>query len=344
MLNVGMLFYLIVFLIIVYGLFTVGLPFLLALLIVIIMEPLVLGIVKKLKIKRLFSSLLVSTFFSVSFFTLLTLLIIKASKEAIELSNFLISMVRDYSPEIKTITGKTEIFFYSLSPDEQELLNRVITWSIQSLQEMLSSVAGFIIDFAKFLPSFLIQVLIFFIALFLFSINLPRIKEDLLSIFDNSSHSKVEMLLGDLYKAVIGFIRAQIIMSIFIFIITFIGFTILDIDYSVATSLLITVVDILPVLGTGSVIIPMALYNFLLGQSGVGIGLLTLYAVLVIFRRVVEPQVLADSVGIGALSALISMYIGVMLFGFIGLFLGPALVIIYQGLVKVGILKVNIKV
>ena len=95
--------------------------------------------------------------------------------------------------------------------------------------------------------------------------------------------------MNTLYKAVIGFIGAQIVISILIFIITTVGLSILKIRYAIATALLITIVDILPILGTGSVLIPMSIYHFILGDSFTSIGLLILYGTLVVFRRIVEP-------------------------------------------------------
>ena len=63
----------------------------------------------------------------------------------------------------------------------------------------------------------------------------------------------------------------------------------------------------------------------------------------VVFRRIIEPKILGESIGLTSLSTLASMYIGFVLTGFIGLFLGPFLVILYQALVKVGVINIKIK-
>ncbi|WP_261808083.1 AI-2E family transporter [Paenibacillus sp. N3.4] len=101
--------------------------------------------------------------------------------------------------------------------------------------------------------------------------------------------------------------------------------------------------EFVPVVGTGLVFIPWFIYQLLLGHTAMGVGLLILFLVLTIFRRIVEPKVLSDAVGINALAALISLYVGFELMGITGLFLGPLVVIIYQAMRKAGLLKLNIK-
>jgi sporulation integral membrane protein YtvI len=127
------------------------------------------------------------------------------------------------------------------------------------------------------------------------------------------------------------------------YIVALVGLLILRVDYPLAIALLIVLVDILPVLGTSAVLIPWAVYSFLAGNAQLGIGLVILWLVILIFRRLIEPKIIGDAVGINALAALISMYVGFKLVGAVGLILGPIVVIIYLALRRVGILQFNIK-
>lgn len=79
------------------------------------------------------------------------------------------------------------------------------------------------------------------------------------------------------------------------------------------------------------------------GDTYTGAGLVVLFLLITIFRRVVEPKILGDAVGIGALSALISLYVGFKLVGVIGVFLGPMVVIIYTAAREAGLLQTKIK-
>jgi predicted PurR-regulated permease PerM len=113
--------------------------------------------------------------------------------------------------------------------------------------------------------------------------------------------------------------------------------------YPLAISLLIVIVDILPILGTGSVIVPWAAYQLVTGDVFTGIGLLLLFIVITVVRRIMEPKILGDAVGIGALSALISLYVGYELVGMVGVFLGPIVVIVFMAARKAGLLDFKIK-
>jgi predicted PurR-regulated permease PerM len=107
--------------------------------------------------------------------------------------------------------------------------------------------------------------------------------------------------------------------------------------------MLVMFVDIMPILGVGSVLIPWAVYLFIVGDSYTGFGLMLLFIVITVARRVIEPKVIGDSVGIGALSALVSMYVGFKLVGVIGVFIGPLVVIIYSAVRKAGLFQIKIK-
>ena len=87
----------------------------------------------------------------------------------------------------------------------------------------------------------------------------------------------------------------------------------------------------------------MSIYHFIIGESFTSIGLLILYGTLIVFRRIAEPKILGDAIGIGAFSTLASMYLGFKLTGFIGIFMGPAVVIIFKALLNEDIIKINIK-
>src|SRR5690606_15621433 len=158
-----------------------------------------------------------------------------------------------------------------------------------------------------------------------------------------SSRGKVDEVLQNLRKSIFGFLRSQLILSVLTYIITLGGFLILGVKYALAIALLVVIVDIMPILGTGSVLVPWASYLILTGDWYTGIGLIVLFLVITVFRRVVEPKILGDSVGIGALSALISLYVGFKLVGVIGVFIGPLVVIIYMAARKAGLFQTKIK-
>ena len=96
----------------------------------------------------------------------------------------------------------------------------------------------------------------------------------------------------------------------------------------------IAVVDLLPVFGTGTVLVPWALVSLLLGQYPLGSGLLILYGVSLIVRQVAEPRLVGASLGLHPLASFAAMFVGYRLFGIVGLLLGPAVALSVTGLLK----------
>jgi len=111
-----------------------------------------------------------------------------------------------------------------------------------------------------------------------------------------------------------------------------------DGNYVVAIALITAVVDILPVLGTGSVVIPWAIVSFATGKVGLGIWLLVTYAVITVARQILEPKLVAGNLGLPPVLTLCAMYVGVQLFGFVGLFLLPISLMLIKVLNDQGVL------
>ena len=104
----------------------------------------------------------------------------------------------------------------------------------------------------------------------------------------------------------------------------FIGLSILKVKYAFLIALGVAVIDILPVFGTGIVLIPWAICAWLLQDMRLGLGLVVLYGVVTIVRQIAEPHVIGTSIGLHPAAALFSSYVGLKLFGFLGMILGPA--------------------
>jgi len=108
--------------------------------------------------------------------------------------------------------------------------------------------------------------------------------------------------------------------------------------YIIPTAIIIAVVDILPVLGTGTVVIPWAIYALVTRQAGLGIGLLVIYAIITGLRQFIEPKLVASNLGLPAFLTIMGMYVGLQLFGFIGLFLVPITLILIKVLHDEGVI------
>lgn len=106
----------------------------------------------------------------------------------------------------------------------------------------------------------------------------------------------------------------------------------------IVISVIVALLDILPVLGTGTFMIPWAIYSLITGKIGLAIGLFIVYAIIYVVRQVIEPKIVGGTVGLPPFVTLMGMYVGSQLFGFIGIFLVPIMIIIVKLLNDEGVI------
>lgn len=326
-----------------YLLFTVGAPFLLALVAAIFLEPLTMFLMKRLRMNRLAASTISSTIFTVLLLGVMGLIGMKLVSELSNLFAKMPDILKNANTYIRDLLKQLQSYSNNGNAPLPDQLEDWVSKLIDALTALSSKISTILLGFAAGVPDFFIFFIVFLVAVYLFSLSLPSMKSSFLSLFEDKSRLQVEDVLVSLRKSVFGFLRAQLLLSVITYVISFIGLLIIGTGYPLAIALLIVVVDILPILGTGSVLVPWALYQLAIGDAFTGIGLLLLFIVITVVRRIVEPKILGDAVGIGALSALISLYVGYELVGLVGVFLGPIVVIVFMAMRKAGLFDFKIK-
>ncbi|NHN31594.1 sporulation integral membrane protein YtvI [Paenibacillus agricola] len=330
-----------------YALFTIGFPFMLALLVAILLEQPIQWMMRLTRMSRFWAASLTCSLFTAAVLGFFYLLGFKMVSELIDFWE----NAPDYLNEGKSLLDRTfeqtRIFYQTLPAGWAEQLQQWTEAGVQTLtanmREIVTAISVYVLDAAKTIPNLFVVFAVFVIGLYLISLSLPALYESFIGLFDKESQSKASRVLLDLRKAVFGFLFAQILISFLAYFVTLIGLLLLRVEYPLAIALLIVALDVLPVLGTSVVLVPWALYNMLAGNLSLGVGLLILLAVIMLFRRLVEPQIISNAVGINALATLVSMYVGFKLAGVVGLVLGPVIIVVYMALRRVGLLKLNIK-
>lgn len=124
----------------------------------------------------------------------------------------------------------------------------------------------------------------------------------------------------------------------------FIGLTVLQLlglfqsGYIAVIAVVTAIVDIIPVLGTGTIVLPWAAYSFIVGDYGMGIGLMVIYVTVTVIRQIVEPKLVAGQLGLPPFMTLIAMYLGLKIFGVLGVFILPLVIIMLKLLNDEGII------
>lgn len=249
-----------------------------------------------------------------------------------------------YEESLKQWVSEFSHYFKTLPPDVIHSFEQTMEKSIDSFTKMAQNIVEWLFGLATAIPGFLIEFLVYLIAVFLFSLELSRLKIKTERHLREATKEKLYLITNQLNRAGVGFIKAQIFLSIVTFLMALIGLAILQVPYAVLLSILIVCVDVLPILGTGSVLVPWAIVCFFQDNQFLGFGLILLFIIITVVRRILEPKVFSSNMGISPLAALISLFVGFKLLGFIGFFVGPAIVIIYDTLREAGIIKSKWKV
>ena len=141
-------------------------------------------------------------------------------------------------------------------------------------------------------------------------------------------------IIEDTGKGVKGYIKSQFILMGITFIILSVGFTIIDVSWAILIALGIAILDILPVIGSGIIMIPWSIISFIFGNTDMGIKLAVLYVSLAIIRQIIEPKIVGDQIGIRPLYTFFATILGSLILGPIGVILGPLIVVIISSIYR----------
>ncbi|MBO4949512.1 MAG: sporulation integral membrane protein YtvI [Clostridia bacterium] len=321
------------------------LPFILAFLISAMSRKIILRIEESCK----------SIHFASVFFTVLLILILSLSiygvafgitKELMELSkNVTSSSVTEF---FNKLTQKTaEIFSSFPQSDILERIAKDILKGVGNLDSALSSVAtsalpsviSFLMRFISFFPSAVIFLCFMFISMFYISIDYDKI----CSFFKRQLPEKVLDTFDETKNVILStakeLFKSYFLLTFITFLQLFTGFLIIGIDYALMLSAIISIIDLLPILGTGTVLIPWSAVCFIINDYRTGAGLIVLYAVITVFRQVVQPKIIGAGAGLSPLLSLISIFAGLKLLGFTGILIFPIIMATVIELNKKGFIR-----
>ncbi len=194
---------------------------------------------------------------------------------------------------------------------------------ISLITSFSTSAVKWLSGFAAGMPAIILRVVLTVISTFYFSVDFERITGFFLKHLPEKAKNSLAALKEKTLHSLKIFTRSYILVFLMTFCELSLGFAILQLPYPALLGILVAIVDILPVLGTGLVLLPWALICLVIGEYFLGLGLLVLYIVITVIRNIVEPKLVGEQIGLHPLLTLISMFVGLQLFGLIGLFLFP---------------------
>ncbi len=179
-------------------------------------------------------------------------------------------------------------------------------------------------------PRALVSIAVTLIASFYLSCDLDGIKTGAISLLRGTARARAERILATVSKAIRSCARAYLFLFLLTFAAVLTGLLLLRRQYAFLIALTVAAVDILPILGTGAVLIPWALAMVLAEQYTVGFGLLALYGTVTLIRQIAEPRIVGQSLGVHPLATLACMLTAMRLFGAVGMLIGPVAALVIK--------------
>lgn len=212
-------------------------------------------------------------------------------------------------------------------------LDKAVGDFVSNMSQPTVTAAG---NFAKKLPSYLIAFIVAIMSAYFFTVQREEVIQWLKKVSPPSVTKRMTLVVDNLKYAVGGYFKAQFKIMGIVFLILFAGFAILGMHYSALIALLIAFLDFLPFFGTGTALIPWALYNFMMSDYKIAIGLVIIYGVTQLVRQVLQPKLVGDSMGLNPLVTLLLLYIGYKVSSVIGMILAVPVGLVIINMVRAG--------
>lgn len=317
-------------------------PFLIAFILSLLIEPVIRFCMKKLKMRRKISAILIFVVVLSIIISLITWGIVALVSEASSflgninyyfdkihegsqnfISNFNFDKIK-LSEELKVILGDSTGNF----------IQTASSWAKNILTKLLNTLTS--------LPTIGLNIVITILALYFMCTDKIYMLDQMEHHLPEKWVKKLSKHIKALSKALGCYLKAQLKLILISFVISLIGLYLfsvigMNVKYPLMAAIGIAVVDALPIFGSGTVMVPWAIISGFNGDIKLGISILILWIVMSIIRQIIEPKIVSGQIGIHPIFTLIAMYTGFKFLGFIGMFVGPIVLIILKNIYEVRI-------
>ena len=320
-------------------------PFVAALFIAYILKHPINFIARKTKMPRKLAAILMVLIFYGTIGTFLVLASIRAFSFATDLVQRLPSIFRIYvNPVLTDLFDQLEQALEQADPNILDTVDYLWGQFMQSLRSIVSNLSltsmEAISNVASSLPMLFIKLLLMVISTFFIAMDYERLTGFCMRQLNGWARD----IFLQVQKYVVGTlfvcIRSYALIMSITFMELFLGLSLFGVEYALLIALCIAVFDILPVLGTGGIMIPWAVITAILGDYPMALKLFGLYIFITIVRNIIEPKIVGSQIGLHPVVTLVSMFAGVQLFGVVGLFGFPIGLSLLMHLNRTGTIKI----
>jgi len=313
---------------------SMSLPILLAYVTALLLEPVIIRISKRFRKKRKIVASIFFMFFSIVTLLLCILIIFISWKQ---FSTFIID-IPEYLNQLSALwiqmQSKLSNFTHRLPLDLVIQIQLMIAQALSSIEKYALSLTNVNVwsSLLTYITSRLFDIFVYWIVLYMFLLELPNINRKMLAPISFHYQQKI-LFIGERVKlALFGFMKAQFFVGICILAISFGTFYFLKTPFPLVLALFLVILDFVPFLDSFILLLPWALYKAFTGDYIFAVLLVVLTIALFLIRRMIEPRVIGNKVGLSSLTTFIAMFIGFEMFGFLGILIGPLLFVVVLSL------------
>ena len=325
-------------LIVVFLLFKLGIflfPFVLAFIFSMITQPIARFINEKTHLSAKVSTIISIVAFFLVLFGLMSVVSIKFIEEIYNLSKNL----RGSSAQFNELWNKSlDQGFVYIDYLPKEFITQIQSYTGEFINFAARSATTFVnqtIRFITSIPTLIIYTSITILSTLLMSLDKNDIVKFLEHQFPISWLNKIYNIKRDILSVFGSYLRAQLILVTICFFELLIALNLflslgLNVKYPLIFSIVISLIDALPILGAGAILIPWSIFSFITGDIKLGFAIFILYVIVLAVRQLLEPKLISQKIGVHPLVTLVSMYSGFKLLGIVGFLIGPIVMIILK--------------
>lgn len=300
-------------------------PFVIGWIIAAIASPLVNWLEKRLKIVKKLGSALIVIFVLAAIVLALYFGISRLAAEISSLIQNFPEMYAQLESGLRQIGDTLSGIFERLPSGIQNGWNAVVENLDQYMGNLASNISEPTVtaagNIAKQVPSYLISFLVSILSAYFFIVQREEVLNWMKRVSPESVQKRMTLVIDNLRYAVGGYFKAQFKIMAIVFVILLIGLGMLGTGYFVLVAFLIAFLDFLPFFGTGTAMIPWAVYKFFMGDYKMTVALVVIYVITQAVHQLLQPKLVGDSVGLNPLVTLILLYIGYRMGGILWMIL-----------------------
>ncbi len=222
----------------------------------------------------------------------------------------------------------------------EELTAKLAEWiGGLDLSGYISALAGRATGMLSGLPGFAVATVVFLMGSYFITSDYPRLR----GLVTEQIPGNMRAFCGEgrriFMEAFGGYLKGELLLSLGVFLILLAGFLLTRQPYGLVLAFVLAVMDFIPIIGSGTAMVPWAVIDLILGNYRHAVGFMVIWGVVALFRRLAEPKVLSGQMGLSPILSLIGIYVGMKVGGVLGMVVGPLLLLVCINLTKLGIFR-----